>query len=267
MGDAIGAIRRPFGGVSRARRVQVASVLALFAVWIAATRVIHPLILPGPDRVLSAWTRIILSGELINGIMLSLSSLVIGLALALVIGIASGVVMGGFRSFAPIADTLLALILVVPMVGLIPTLVVALGLGLEIRVVTVFLFSVPIVALNSYSGTRSVDARWLEMAVSFGAGGWRRLMRVVLPAAVPGIAAGVRLGVGRALVGMVVAELLIVSVGLGLLLQKYSGRLMTAELYATIFTVIALGYAMARGSQVIERRVMRRLGFQSAFGR
>jgi ABC-type nitrate/sulfonate/bicarbonate transport system permease component len=151
------------------------------------------------------------------------------------------------------------------MVGLIPTLVVALGLGLEIRVVTVFLFCVPIIALNSYSGTRSVDSRWLEMASSFGASGFKRMLRVVLPAAVPGIAAGVRLGVGRALVGMVVAELLIVSVGLGLLIQRYEGLLQTAELYATILSIIALGYAMARGSQALERRVMQRLGFRSAF--
>jgi NitT/TauT family transport system permease protein len=242
-------------------------VAVLLGAWLVGTAFLHPLILPGPDRVLLAWARIILSGELVNGLLLSLSSLVLGLLMALVVGIASGVVMGSFRGFAPVADLILALILVVPMVGLIPTLVVALGLGLEIRVVTVFLFSVPIIALNSYSGTRSVDARWLEMANSFGAGGLRKMLRVVLPAAVPGIAAGVRLGVGRALVGMVVAELLIISVGLGLLIQRYSGLFQTAELYATILTIILLGYAMARGSQAIERRVMRRLGFQSAFAR
>jgi NitT/TauT family transport system permease protein len=198
--------------------------------------------------------------------LLSLQALVIGLALSLVFGIWIGVTMGWFRRLGPIADVILSILLVVPMVGLIPTLIVVFGLGLWVRVAAVFLFAVPIIAINSFAGTRSVDARLIEMARSFGARDRLMLLGIFLPSAMPGIAAGIRLGIGRAVVGKVTAELLIVSAGVGLLIQRYGGYFQTAELWATILTILLLGTLLASFGRSVERRVMRHYGQRAAFG-
>lgn len=263
--------RRPAGGrlrdlLARPLTVQLIVLAVLIAIWWLAATVTHPLILPAPPAVLFAWFDIVLSGELPVALFLSFQALVIGLGLALIVGISVGVTIGWFRRVGRVGDTILALLLVMPMVGLIPTLIVTLGLGLEVRVATVFLFAVPIIAMNSFAGTRSVDAKLIEMARSFGTGNRHMIGEVFVPAAMPGIAAGVRLGIGRAVVGMVTAELLIISVGVGLLIQRYSSLYQTAALYATILTIIVLGVLMAQVGRWVERRVMRQQGRVAAFG-
>lgn len=258
--------RRLRGLAARPLTVQLIVFGVLIGIWWLASRTAHPLILPSPLAVLTAWIEIVASGELPKALFLSFQALVIGLALALLIGISVGVTIGWFKRVGRIGDTILALLLVMPMVGLIPTLIVTLGLGLEVRVATVFLFAVPIIAMNSFAGTRSVDAKLVEMARSFGTGNGHMIREVFFPGAMPGIAAGVRLGIGRAVVGMVTAELLIVSVGVGLLIQRYSSLYQTAALYATILTIIVLGVLMAQVGRWVERRVMRQQGRVAAFG-
>lgn len=244
---------------------RVGSAAAIGLAWELAGRLANPLIFPPLSSVVHAWIDIMLSGELLKGLALSISALLLGLFLALIVGISIGVVMGWFHQLANLVDTIFTLVLVTPMVGLIPVLIIAFGLGLEVRVVAVFLFSVPIIAFNSYTGTRNVDVNFVEMARAFGAGNWDILRKIVLPAAVPGIMAGVRLGIGRAVVGMVSAELLIVSVGIGLIIMQYTGALETAKLYAAIATVIAIGVLVSYFGQWLDRTISERHGRRGAF--
>ncbi|HEY7166810.1 MAG TPA: ABC transporter permease subunit [Candidatus Binatia bacterium] len=244
---------------------QIGSVSALALLWEITGRLTNPLIFPPLSRVVSAWFEIIFSGELLKGLALSISALLLGLALALLIGIGVGVAMGCFQQVEHLVDTIFTLILVTPMVGLIPVLIIAFGLGLQVRIVAVFLFAVPIIAFNSYTGTKQVDANLIEMARAFGAKNWDILRIIVFPAAVPGIMAGVRLGIGRAVVGMISAELLIVSVGIGLVIMQYTGNLETAKLYAAIATVIAIGVLVSQFGQWLDRTISRRHGRRGAF--
>jgi NitT/TauT family transport system permease protein len=257
--------RRPFRALQTDTLWHVASVAALAAVWEVTGRLSNPLIFPPLSRVIAAWFEIILSGELLRGLALSISALLLGLSLALMIGISIGVAMGWFRQLEHLVDTIFTLILVTPMVGLIPVLIIAFGLGLQVRVVAVFLFAVPIITFNSYTGTRQVDPNFVEMARAFGAGNWDILRKIVFPAAVPGIMAGVRLGIGRAVVGMISAELLIVSVGIGLVIMQYTGALETAKLYAAIATVIAIGVLVSHFGQWLDRTISERHGRRGAF--
>jgi ABC-type nitrate/sulfonate/bicarbonate transport system permease component len=244
---------------------QIGSVAAIALIWELTGRVSNPLIFPPLSKVATAWIEIILSGELLKGLALSISALLLGLFFALLVGIGVGVVMGWFHQLEHLVDTIFTLVLVTPMVGLIPVLIIAFGLGLQVRVVAVFLFAVPIIAFNSYTGTRQVDVNLVEMARAFGAGNWDILKKIVFPAAVPGIMAGVRLGIGRAVVGMVSAELLIVSVGIGLVIMQYTGALETAKLYAAIATVIGIGVLVSYFGQWLDRTISERHGRRGAF--
>jgi ABC-type nitrate/sulfonate/bicarbonate transport system permease component len=240
-----------------------ATVIAL--IWEVTGRFTNPLIFPPLSNVVIAWFEIVWSGELLKGLALSISAFLVGLLLALIVGISVGVAMGWFQELENLFDTIFTLVLVTPMVGLIPVLVIAFGLGLQVRIVAVFLFAAPIIAFNSYSGTRNVNGNLVEMARAFGAGNWDILKKIVFPAAVPGIMAGVRLGIGRAIVGMVSAELLIVSVGIGLIIMQYTGALETAKLYAAIATVIAIGILVSYFGQWLDRTISERHGRRGAF--
>jgi ABC-type nitrate/sulfonate/bicarbonate transport system permease component len=240
-----------------------AAVIAL--VWELTGRFTNPLIFPPLSRVIIAWFEIVWSGELLKGLGLSIWAFLVGLLLALIVGICIGVAMGWFHELENLFDTIFTLILVTPMVGLIPVLIIAFGLGFEVRIVAVFLFAAPIIAFNSYSGTRNVNGNLVEMARAFGAGNWDILTKIVFPAAVPGIMAGVRLGIGRAIVGMVSAELLIVSVGIGLIIMQYTGTLETAKLYAVIATVVAIGIIVSHFGQWLDRTISERHGRHGAF--
>lgn len=247
--------------------MHLASFGALAAVWEIAGQRANPLIFAPLSKIALAWVDIATSGELLGALWLSISALFVGLALSLVVGITLGVMMGWFRLLQHIGDVLFTIIMVVPMVGLIPILVIAFGLGLEVRVATVFLFTVPIVGLSSYSGTKGIDQSLVEMARSFGARDWQLVRRIVLPAAVPGIMSGVRLGIGRSVVGMVSAELLVVSVGIGLIIMRYSSVLATANLYAAILSVTAIGILVSHLGQWLDELVTHRQGRQAAFER
>jgi NitT/TauT family transport system permease protein len=250
----------------QADRLTFAASAAVIAVtWELTGRLTNPLIFPPLSKVIIAWFEIVWSGELLRGLALSISAFLMGLLLALIVGISIGVAMGWFRELENLFDTVFTLVLVTPMVGLIPMLIIAFGLGLKVRVVAVFLFAAPIIAFNSYSGTRNVNDNLVEMARAFGAGDWEILKKIVFPAAVPGIMAGVRLGIGRAIVGMVSAELLIVSVGIGLIIMQYTGALETAKLYAAIATVIAIGVLVSYFGQWLDRTISERHGRRGAF--
>ncbi|HEV8725336.1 MAG TPA: ABC transporter permease subunit [Candidatus Binatia bacterium] len=244
---------------------RIGSFAILSAAWEIVGRFSNPLLFPPLSKVISAWCEIILSGELVNALALSISALLLGLFFALVIGISIGIVMGWFRQLENVIDMVFTLVLVIPMVGLIPMLIIAFGLGLKVRIVAIFLFAVPIIAFNSYTGTRQVDGNLVEMARAFGAANWDLLRKIVLPAAIPGIMAGVRLGIGRAVVGMVTAELLIVSVGVGLIIMQYTGTLETAKLYATVVTVIVIGVVVSYFGQWLDRSISERHGRRGAF--
>lgn len=180
-----------------------------------------------------------------------------GWVLAVVVGVAAGLVIG--RS--PIADKLtkpyVAFFNALPVSTLVPLVVIVLGIGLPARTAVVFLFAVVEVLLTTAVGAREIRRDLFEMAASFQASGWHRFRRVVLPGSMPGILAGIRVGSARAVVGMVVMELLLVSVGVGLLLVRYQDTFRSAQLYALVVSLALFGLALQGLLRGLERRALR----------
>jgi NitT/TauT family transport system permease protein len=129
------------------------------------------------------------------------------------------------------------------------------GLGLAARALVVCVFSFPVVAECSRTAIRQVDSRLQEMSHAFCATTIQEWRKVLLPGAVPGIMIGVRLGLARAVEGMVVVELLLVAVGVGKLLLDYQGRFDAAHVYALILVVMAEAAALAHAGRRLERRL------------
>jgi NitT/TauT family transport system permease protein len=144
-----------------------------------------------------------------------------------------------------------------PVAPLIPIVIIALGLGLAARIFIVVLFAVVFITVNTRAGVRGVEASLIEMAYSFGASEAQIWRRIVIPGAMPAIFAGMRIGLGRAITGMVMVELLLVATGLGRLLLEFSGRMQSDLVFATILVVIIEALSLLAAMQTIERRVAR----------
>ena len=162
--------------------------------------------------------------------------------------------MGRFRGAEQFTDVYVNILIVTPMAALIPLLLMSLGFTLASRVILVTLFAITMVIVNSRAGVRQVDVALLEMARSFGASEWQIWRRVLLPAALPAIMTGVRIGLGRAITGMVIVELLMVSVGIGNLILRFRGVFEYDRLYAVVVLVVIEALVLINVARAFERR-------------
>jgi ABC-type nitrate/sulfonate/bicarbonate transport system permease component len=191
-------------------------------------------------------------GVLWKALAQSLVVLGIGLLLSVVVGVAVGLAVGRSRVLEGLLQVPLDALYATPMVALVPVIVLWVGFGPVAKVVVVFLFSVFAIVLNTARGVKEVDPELLEVARSYLArevGLWKD---VVLPSALPYVVTGVRLAVGRALVGVVIAELYTSIAGLGYLIVVYANTFQTAKVFVPVVILMALGVALTWVLQLLE---------------
>lgn len=181
----------------------------------------------------------------------------IGWLTALALGIAFGVAMGMSRILERIAMPYLSFLNALPVSALVPLVVIAAGIDTTAGATLVFLFAIVDVVLTSAAGVRYVEPDLIAMARSFGMRRARVFRRVIWPGAMPGVLAAVRVGTGRAIVGMVVMELLLVSAGVGKLVTRYKDNFESADLYAVVMSLGIFGLVMLGLTRALERRVLR----------
>jgi NitT/TauT family transport system permease protein len=172
-----------------------------------------------------------------------------------VLGIPLGLAISRSHSLEVYLDAYLNILLVTPMAAVIPILMMSLGIGLASRVVLVVVFAIPVVIVNSRAGIRQVDPALIEMATSYGATEGQLWREVLLPGALPAIMAGVRLGLGRAVTGMVIIELLMVAVGIGGLILNFRGSFSPELLYGVVVLVVLEALLLVSIVRLLERRV------------
>jgi len=238
--------------------MQIVSIVVLLGLWKIISTQTSSLTLPGPVPVFVALVRLLFSWEFWHSLLISVQSMALGYAVSVVIGLVVGVAVGLIsRRMGVIFDAYLLIGLSVPIAGLIPVVVMVLGVGLAARVMVVVLFAVFQIAINVVTGVREADRSLVEMAHSFGASSLRVFWRIILPDAVPSIMAGMRLGLGRGIVGMVTSELILLSVGVGRMVVKFSSSFQTAKLLAYLILIVSFGVVMMAGVQWLERRLTR----------
>jgi sulfonate transport system permease protein len=175
--------------------------------------------------------------------------------LAIGVGIPVGVVMARFRKVDWVLDTWLNALYSTPTVALVPVLVLWFGIRAEAKVVVVFLFAIFPVLINTYQGVRKVDASFLEVARSFRSSEWQMWRDVLLPWAVPYITAGIRLAIGRGLVGMIIAEFYTAMTGLGYMIVRYAHIFKMDRTFVPVILLMFLGIALTAALKWVERRI------------
>jgi ABC-type nitrate/sulfonate/bicarbonate transport system permease component len=213
------------------------------------------LLVPTFTETVVAFVELMGSPEFWEAFLISNQALVLGFLAAVVIGVPVGVLLGRFRTLERFADVWLNILLVTPMAAIIPILVMSVGFGLLSRVILVTLFAVVMIIVNVRAGVRQVDPSLIQMARSFGAKEPQIWRDVLIPGALPAIMTGIRLGLGRAVTGMVIVELLMVSLALGGLILEFRGMFNGPALYAVIAAILIEALVLISLAQWFERKV------------
>jgi len=230
-------------------------LLVVAVVWEGYATAARSLLIPKfSDTVLGVVT-LLGDPEVPRAFLISNQALFLGFAGSVTLGIPVGLAIARFRSAEAYIDPYLSILLVTPMAALIPILMMSLGIGLASRVVLVVVFAIPVVIVNSRAGIRQVDPGLIEMATSYGASERDIWREILLPGALPAIMSGVRLGLGRAVTGMVIIELLMVAVGIGGLILTFRGTFSPELLYGVVVLVVLEALALVTIVRLIERRV------------
>ena len=224
--------------------------------WQYAARGGDPLGMPSPIQTFRAIGDLVADGSLIQGLWVTNQAMVVGYVVSLAISLPLGIAMGLVPWIRRVGEPYLTILLALPMISVIPIVQGVFGLGFMSRVVVIILFAFTYMTVNTIVGVRSVDERLKEMATSFRASRWQMLRRVILPGATPGIFAGARLGLGRALIGMVVAELLLVSPGVGSMILDYQSGFQPPYVFGILLVTVLEGVLLMECAGWLERRLL-----------
>jgi len=194
------------------------------------------------------------NGSMWPHITTSLSEFAAGFVIAMAVGIPLGLLIGSFRRVDYLFNGLLAGLNATPNVALIPLIILVAGIGYEAKVVVVFLSAFFSVVVTTFTGVSTTAARHLDITRSFGGSRWLAFRTVVLPSTFPFILSGTRIGLGRALVGVVSAEIISANQGLGFYISLYGTFLDTARVMLGIIIFGVFGVVIGEGLRILERR-------------
>ena len=221
--------------------------LGLLALWEIAARVWQINGLPPASEAIRQLPAILGDGEALLDIGASVRRMLVGFALALLVGIPAGLLMGRSRLIAALLNPLLMMIYPVPKAALMPVIMLWLGIGDASKTLVIFLGVSLAVIYHSCQGARAVEEKMLWSAAAMGLGRWARLRRIVLPAALPEIFVGIRTGLVLALITMVTSEMIARQSGVGNLLFNALDMAQYDTVYATILVIAMLGFVLDLG--------------------
>jgi ABC-type nitrate/sulfonate/bicarbonate transport system permease component len=235
----------------------VGSIFAGFLLWqaVALWIIKDTLFLVAPTAVIKRSIELSRTGELQHHTWTSSVEFFVGFGIAAGVGIFGGLILGTSKLARTLATPWISALYSTPTVALSPLLILWFGIGLWSKIVVVFIVSVFPVLVNTQAGIEGVDTRLVETALAFGARRAQIFTKVLLPSAVPFIIAGLRLGIGRGLVGVVVAELFGATSGLGYLITVSSQVFDMGALFAAVVILAGAGVVSTEVIKMIERRI------------
>jgi ABC-type nitrate/sulfonate/bicarbonate transport system permease component len=235
------------------------SVLAFLVLWEAVAQfgLVNPLFTSSPSRIAAAGYELFASGTIYGDLAASGLEFFAGFGLAILIGVPLGVLMGWYSRVDAALDPFVSALYATPRIALLPLMLIWFGIGLMSKIAIVFLGAVFPILVNTITGMRTVDADFIKVARSFGSSDRQLFLKVALPSSVPLLLAGLRLGLGHGLIGIVVGEMFGATQGLGYLISVAGARFQTDKVMVGIIIIAAAGLVMTWILRRIERRFER----------
>ena len=232
------------------------STFIIFIVfWEILGHLTNPVLFAPLSRVISEYPELISSGKLPKAMLTTISAMLLGYFTASVTGILFGLWWGRSRFLQDIVEPYLNALYALPRVALIPLVIVWIGIGFWGRFFIIFYGTVFDTMINTYTGVRSTEKSLLEVGKSFGANERNLFLHIIIPYSVPFIMAGLRLGLGRALVGVIVAEMFLQMVGMGGLILVFGETHRIASMLAVVILLSIMGILFTELIKKIERIV------------
>ena len=231
------------------------SLLIWFIAWELIGQAKLSTIVPPFSDVIAAGITILPTEKFSTAVSISLRSYAIGMGLAILVGIPLGVVMARVESLGKILGMWVNIFVSAPISALVPILMAVIGIGETTVVITVFLFAVFVIILDTQVGIKQADKSLVEMARCFGAWRYQIYTKILFLCALPEILAGLRLGAIRGVKGVVIGQLLIAILGVGELFELYSQHFLMEEFWALVIIVFMFAFAVSEAIALLERRV------------
>jgi NitT/TauT family transport system permease protein len=235
--------------------LQVLSVVVFLGIWQIAGAHVNPILLATPTRVWSAFISLIQSGTLGPAFLRAMEVLAVGFAIAAVVGIAVGILMGRSTVVRRILNPYVSFFQATPLIALTPLVVIWTGIGFDSEVLITVLLGVWSVIINTEEGVRNTPRTLLDMARVYHASELSVVRNVAVPNAVPYIFAGLRIALAKSLIGVIIAEMDVSLKGLGGLIQNSGDAFQTAPLLAAIICSSVVGVIGTIILEILRRRI------------
>ncbi|MDE2473818.1 MAG: ABC transporter permease [Alphaproteobacteria bacterium] len=232
------------------------SVLVFLALWEIAVALgwIAPLFVSSPSRILIAGYGMFRDGSIFPDLAVSAEEFILGFGLAAIIGIPLGILMGWYTRLNAVLDPFVNALYATPRIALMPLIIIWFGIDLPAKIAIIFLSSVFPILVNTITGVRTIERDFVKVARSFGATDRQLFATVALPSSVPNLLTGLRLGLGHALIGIVVGEMYGSSAGIGFMMQTAGATFQTDKVMVGIMIIAAAGMGMTQLLKSLERR-------------
>jgi sulfonate transport system permease protein len=235
--------------------IRLASLVVVLGIWQIFGARVDPSLFTTPSAIAIAAVEMIASGELWHYLWPSLVVLAIGLTLASIVGIAVGLLLARFWVLDVAFGSYITFLYSIPSVALVPLIVLWAGFDVAAKVIILFLFAFFPMAINTYQGVKNVDPKLIEVGRAFRASERQLWTNIVLPGALPFIVTGLRLAVGRGLIGMVLADLYTAISGIGYLIVRTASTYEVDKMFVPIVTLGLLGVSLTALLRVLELQV------------
>lgn len=249
--------------IRRRRWLQWATTLVVLVVFLVVWHIasaeewVNPLFISQPDDVLDAGWDYLGSSMAWDDMQVTLHEVAVGYLLSVVVGVVAGLLLGWYVFIGRALDPFVNFIYAAPRVAFVPLFTVWFGIGVNSKVALVMTLALFPILINTVTGVRTVERSLIEVARSFGAGRWQLFRTVVVPSAVPHIAAGARIAVGLSFIGAIVGELYVAQEGIGFRIFR-SGQLLQTDLMIACIAIVAFGGVLATALlTAVERRAAR----------
>jgi len=217
-------------------------------------QIVNPMFMSAPSLVFNAGVQMFTSGEIWNDLYISGIEFAWGYALSVVFAVPFGIAIGWYKRFAYVCDPFVNAMNATPRIALLPLVIIWLGIGILSKVGIIFLGAVFPLLINTRDGVKTTPANLLTAARSFGASEWMIFRSVVLPSTVPFILTGLRLAVGRALIGVMVGELYAATAGIGFMITVAGATFQTDKVFVGVLIFAISGMTLTAVLDRIEHR-------------
>jgi NitT/TauT family transport system permease protein len=233
------------------------SIFLLFWQYSVTFGLVNPLFTSSPIKIVQTAITMFSQGDIYTDIKVSSIEFFWGYSLSILVGVPMGILMGWYNRVNAVCEPFVSALYASPRIALVPLMVIWFGIGLGSKIAIIFLGAVFPILINMVTGVRTVDRDFIKVARAFGATDWQLFVTVVFPSTVPMLLAGLRLGLGHALIGIVVGEMYAATAGIGYMISVAGSTFRTSQVMVGVIIIAGLGVGLTEALRAIERRFER----------